>query len=185
MNKFLPGFTPVVRLLGHMLGGTKGVSRNTVAATLSFAETLLALVKSNMVVDFGRLKETLIRTSEAKAEIALAEAQKIRFQSSERALNGELRMREELARAEASLARAKGAKVRAEAKAVLQDAETRRLTAIREAQLKLVEAITKLREQGGEIYIDEERLTKMVGLATTLEKTHAPIDEAWPGSAPA
>jgi hypothetical protein len=48
---------------------------------------------------------------------------------------------------------------------VRMDAETRRLQAIAECEVKLLEALSKLRQEGGELAIDPEQLQRLLGFS--------------------
>ena len=67
-----------------------------------------------------------------------------------------------IARAEKELAQAKVAKTEAEAEAIRKDAETRRIQAMAEAKARLMEAVAKLRQEGGDIYVDKDNLNRII-----------------------
>jgi hypothetical protein len=147
-----------------VLRGPKTIARIIAIATLSLAELFIGLLEQGIVTDIRRVKESLVRKMEAEADAADAEAQKKMADAAKAANEANLHKRKDaIARIKLEQEKVKVAKTEAEAEAIRKDAETRRLQAVTEAQARLMEAIGKLRREGGNIYFDRNNLEKIIG----------------------
>ena len=165
MNSDNPGglINTIVKYLGNALGGPLFIGRSVFLATLSVAETCSWLLSANLVSDFRRLKESILKRSEAEADEKAAEAQKKLHEAAEAANRANLpKRRDALAKAEVAHKKAMAAKTEAEADAIRMDAETKRIAAIEEAKNKLLESITKLRQEGGDVFFDKENINQIL-----------------------
>jgi hypothetical protein len=156
------------------LGGPRVFVRQIAIATLSVVQTLLQLLRRDLVADVRRIKESLLLKTEAEtalkqAEVAKAraEGEKVLAEAAELANRASLRKRKDnLARAEAEKKRAEAAKTRAEAEAIRMDAEGRHAREVAEAGVRISEALSKLRLEGGEIMVDSDQLRGLLALLT-------------------
>lgn len=147
-------------------------ARSKWTATLSVAEVLLSFVNSKFVPDIERIKEANIQSIEAgarkkNAEADLAEAEaKLKMTEAVDAANQAAmhKRKDAIARAEKNQLAAEAAKTQAEADAVRMDAETRRMTAVAEAKANLMTAISQLRQEGGEFFVDRKNLEQLLNL---------------------
>tara|TARA_R110002049_G_scaffold290065_4_gene473316 strand:+ start:4372 stop:4929 length:558 start_codon:yes stop_codon:yes gene_type:complete len=145
---------------------------STWSATLSFAQVLLELVDSRFLPDIERIKEANLQAIEAhtrkknaEADKEEAEAKRKLSEAVDAANQAALHKRHDaIARAEKDQKIAEAAKTQAEADAVRMDAETRRITAIAEAQANLLSAISQLRQEGGEFFVDKKNLEQILNL---------------------
>ncbi len=154
----------VHKYLGKVLGGPKFLARSITAATLSLAQGLLVMFYMYMGDTISRIKESLLQKIEADAKAANADAQKKLAEAAIAANVANLPKRKDvIARLEREKKEAEVAKTKAEAEALLKDAETRRLQALTEAKTRFLEAVAKLRQEGGDIYIDPDNLLKIIG----------------------
>jgi uncharacterized membrane protein YqiK len=152
------------------VGGPVFLTRAIAVATVSVAHTLIRLVSAGLASDLGRVKEVLLSKLEAEAAskdaeavAAQAEAQKKLAEAAEAANRANLpKRRDAIAKAERQKARAEAAKTLAEADAIRTDAETKRTRAVAEAYSLLLEALSKLRQDGGELIVDTEQLRKLL-----------------------
>jgi len=120
----------LTKLAAKALGGPAVLFRVIAIATLSVAEILARFVDSALVADIYRVKESLLRRTEAESDAACADARKKLAEATEAANRTTLHARNEaIARAEEAELQARAAKTRAEAKAIRMDAETRRAEA--------------------------------------------------------
>ena len=153
----------VVRYIGKALDGPKHLTRYIAISALSVADTLNNLMTGHIVTDFTRIKEALIRKIEAEADEKRAEADRKIAEAVEAANRASLHKRDDaIAKAEQELKCAEAAKSAAEAEAIRMDADTRRLEAIANAHARLLEAIAKLRAEGGDVFFDKENLNQIL-----------------------
>jgi uncharacterized membrane protein YqiK len=171
MSGMLQRFGEIVRKWFARSIETPGqYARSALAATLTVAQTLLELNKQTLIPDIKRIKEANIQQIEAKAskrkaeaEEKHAEAQKRAAEAVEAANRATLhKRRDALARAERDRQEAEAAKTRSEAEAIRMDAETRRIQAVAEAQARLLEAVSRLRQEGGEFFVSKENLEQLL-----------------------
>jgi len=163
MTDMTTGFDLMFRWLGRALGGPQSVGRYVSVATLSVAHTLMSLVSQGMASDISRMKESLLKRIEAEADTKAAEAQKRLADAVDAANRANLPKRfDAIARAEKEMARANAAKKNAEGQAILMDAETRRIQAVADAKAKLLDALSRLRQEGGEFLVDTENLKEII-----------------------
>jgi hypothetical protein len=156
--------TRIVQYLGKALDGPRHLGRYVVIGTLSVAQTLLNLMNAGVIKDVARIKEALIQKTEAETAIKLAEADLKVAEAAEAANRVTLNKRPDaIAQAERQL-KAQAAKTEAEAEAISMDAGTRRIEGVANAQARLLEAIGKLRAEGGEIFFSKENLREMLRL---------------------
>lgn len=147
-------------------------ARSKWAATLSVADVLLDLFNSKLVPDIERIKEANIQSIEAgarkkNAEADLAEAEaKLKLTEAVDAANQAAmhKRKDALARAEKDQKAAEAVKTKAEADAVRMDAETHRMAAVIEAKANLISAISQLRQEGGELFVDQKNLEQLLNL---------------------
>lgn len=185
-----PPVVTVLKYLGQAVSGPAFATRAATAATLSTAQALLSMVGSPWVDDIKRLKESLILKNESAATAASADAQKRVAEAAEASQRANLhkrrdrlaRIEHERQRAEADKVQAEAYKIVADAEATRVDAETRRLTAMAEAQARLIEALSKLKQEGGNFAISEENLNRLLSLpAPTSVLPKPPPDAATAG----
>jgi hypothetical protein len=149
----------IARLVADALGGPQAIARQIYPASLAVVEALLSLWNSRAVPDIRRLKEAAHRRNEAYTEGEEAKAKKQVAEATEAANRANLPKRKDaLARYEKEKVRAEAARTQAEAEAIRMDAETRRFQAKADAQIKLLEAISRLRQDGGEFFVNPENL---------------------------
>ena len=150
--------TRLARYIGTAMDGPKFLGRYIAIAALSVAETLLELVNAHVVTDIARVKEPLIRRIEVETDRKVAEA----AEAANRATIH--KRRDAIAKAERRQKQADAAKTEAEADAIWMDAETRRLEAVAGAQARLLEAIAKLRAEGGDVFFSKDNLQQILRL---------------------
>ena len=120
-------------------------------------------MQKNLVTDIRRIKEAGVRRIEAEADEKVAEAQRKLADAAAAANQANLpKRRDAVARAELELKRAEAVKTLAEANAVQMDAETRRLQAVEEAKIRFLEALSKLRQDGGDLLVDSVNLQEIL-----------------------
>lgn len=177
-----------MRFISKAIEGPKHLGRCITIATLSVAETVLELVKIGIATDIARVKKALIRKTEAEADEKRAEADRKVAEAAEASNRATLHKRKDaIARAEkqlrfAEVAEKKAAaaktiaeseKIRADTEAIRQTIETQRIEAIANGQARLIEAIAKLRAEGGDAMFSEKNLKDILRLSssTSDEKT--------------
>src|SRR4051794_23452781 len=122
---FTGAVSAIFRFLGRAIGGPSKLSRVTRAASATVAGSLAQLRESRLAEDLNRIRESLIRTEEAKAEAAVAAARKKTCEAADASRQLTRRKRlDRLARAEALQREANAAKTDAERQAILVDAQT-------------------------------------------------------------
>jgi hypothetical protein len=183
--------TVIGKFIGTSVSGSVIATRAVIVATLSLARTLLSMVGGPCVDDLQKLKQSLLTKTNAEAVAASAEAQKKLAEAAEASRKANLHKRNDRlakiereykaaeaakVRADAAKTEAEADKVRADAEAVRLDAETKRLTAAAEAQAKLLDAIGKLKQEGGAFAIDPESLRRMLS-ATVVQPPAASVGQ--------
>lgn len=141
-------------------------ARTTWAATLSLVETLSFFVSMGIATDIGRIKEAQIKTIEAKATAEEAKANKVMAEAVDATNKATLHKRKDvMARAELEAKSVETAKTQAEGDAIKMDAETRRIEAVAKAKATLIDAISSLRLEGGDLMVDRKNLESLLGLS--------------------
>jgi hypothetical protein len=163
----------IARYAVRAVGGPRFMARQIFTATLSVAQTLLELVRlEGLASDVRDFKSLLYRKTQAEVVIkeseaasAVAEAQKKLAEAAEEANKANLPKRNDaIALAEQAKARVEVAKAEAEVEAIRMEAEGKRAQAIAEAQAKLIDALSKLRQDGGGLAVDPAQLREMLRL---------------------
>jgi len=155
----------VVKYLGRPIAASATAARGIAVATLSLAEILLKLIASHIATDIGQYKDDILRRHKAQADAASAEAQKKLAEAAETVNRATLHKRKDaLAKLEREATRLQNAKTQAEIHTILHDADTRRIQATAEAQARLIEAISKLRREGGDIFFSQQNLLEILHL---------------------
>lgn len=153
----------IVKWLARAMGGPKMLARTSAIAMLSVVETLMVLANYTLVGDIRRIKEAQLRVIDAGARAAEAESARKVAEAAEAANKATLLKRNNATKlAELRLQNADAAKTEAEAEAIRMDAETRRLAAIEDAKANLIEKLSKLRMDGGELLIDRANLARLL-----------------------
>lgn len=161
-----------VKCFARAIGAPVAFGRYILIATLSVAETLASLAALTLVPDMRRLKELIFRRLEAQSDEQVAAAQKKLAEAAEAANRANLpKRRDAIARCELEIKKAEAAKTEAEAEAIRMDAETRRIEAIEKAKIQLLEALSRLRQEGGDLFVDTENLQQIIeGTSRELRK---------------
>lgn len=145
--------------------GFSGARMYTSIATLSVAQTCLELLQSGIAQDIQRVKEALIRRTEAETEIKVAEAKQRLAEAAVAANIADLPKRNDaLARIHKDVARLAVQKAEVEIKAIEEELRLKRVAAVAEARARLMEAISSLRENGGEVFLDKTNLNLLMQL---------------------
>jgi hypothetical protein len=164
----------LAKLIAKAIDGPAALARVVAIATLHFVEAVAKLIDEGVAEDIERVRKSFMQRIDSEGEIAAAEAKRRMAEAAEAANRATLHKRNEaIGRAQQALLKAKAAKTEAEAEAIAKDAETRRMQAMADGKERLMEAIAKLRSEGGEIIFDRKNLEK-VRKAGLLEK---PVEE--------
>ncbi|MGV2336311.1 MAG UNVERIFIED_CONTAM: hypothetical protein LVR18_20125 [Planctomycetaceae bacterium] len=156
-----------IKYVADAIGGPVAALRSILIATLSLAEMLARLAAATVVPDLRRLKELTFRRLEAQTDQQVAEAEKKLAEAADAANRANLpKRRDAIARIEQEIKQAEAAKTQAEADAIRMDAETRRFVAIKEAETKLIEALSRLRQDGGDLFVDPDNLRRIIDETT-------------------
>jgi hypothetical protein len=184
----------IVKLAARAIVGSAEVVGLAATGTLCVAEFLLELLNCRLCDDLGRWKEAMLREREARSSGVAAEAQE-KLARAMSAANFEIqeRRRDEEARAAAELKKAEAGKVRAEAQRIKAEArktgaetervrvETelkRREAAVAAAKENVLEKLSSLRQEGGELIINSENLTRIMGSAAALQTVQSAAGSA-------
>jgi hypothetical protein len=153
----------LVKYVAKPLGGPVTLVRASLAATFSVAHLLLELIDSRVAPDLGRIKESLLRRLEADADGKAAEAQRKVAEAAEAHNRAELVKRQQgIVKAERIVKLAEAAKTQAEAEAIRLDAATRQQQATHAARATLIDAISRVNQQGGGVYFSEQSIRAML-----------------------
>lgn len=145
------------------LGGPQFLARSIAIATASAAEICLGLIHEGWASDIGRIKESLLCKMEAEADEEAAKAQKMLAEAAEAENRADLpKRRDAFAQAKKRHAQARTAKTEAETEAIRMDAETRRMEAVAKGKAALLEALFRLKQEGGDLMLDSENLRRIM-----------------------
>lgn len=156
-----------VRWAGRALtGAAKTMARPAAIATLSLSQMLLELINAHLAHDFGEMKESLLRRQNAEAAAAEADALRKLAEAAEASNRATIHRRKDR---EATIERESkelaNARTRAEIDAIRSDAESRKRVAIADARARLIEAISKLSQEGGALFFDKGNLRRILELS--------------------
>ena len=189
-------FAGADKLFGYLaraLGGPAALGRFTLIATLTVAETSLKAIKKEdggladgLIRDIRHFKDDLYKKNrlddkvyEAQAHKTVAEAAKASNRNSFQKRTKVIAARERELEAQANLTQAK-------ADATRTNAQTKRIAAIARAKAELIEALSKLKQEGGQVYMDPENLKEILRLGESQqlpppeENPPAPAQDAPP-----
>ena len=170
-----------VRWIGHAIVGSAVTARAVAVATLSTAEVLLDLMNCHIADDVSQIKDSLIKKQRSEAELAEAEATKRLAEAAAAANQANLHKRKDrMAAIERDRLQLQNAKTQAEIHAILSDAEARKIQAVAEAKARLIEAISKVKQDGGGVFFDEENLRKIMELPSVVPPKVGVIDSGVP-----
>lgn len=157
----------LVKVIGLAVEVSAALLRPIELATYTVAEILLDLAGCSQAADFGRIKQAIIQRQEADAQLRLAEAQQAANEADlPKRRDAEARLRREMLKAEAN-------EHQANADATRMDAETRRIAAIEKAKVDLLDALSRLRMEGGDLIIDRENLSRILQGRIAADTTEA------------
>jgi len=171
----------LVKYLGKALDGPAYLGRGIAAATLLVAEAFFLLISADAASNFRRLRDSMIAKAEGESRSETADADRRSAEAAAAANHANLHKRRdaiaklerEKREAEVEKTKAEAAKTLAERDAILKDAETRQKDGKRRQKKEitdvtalLAEAISRLRQEGGDVHFDEENLKRII------EETH-------------
>ena len=172
-------FDPLIWLSGIAIATSATAARAIALATLSLAKILLKLIVSHIATDIGQFKDDILRRHKAQADAASAEAKKKLAEAAEAVNRAALHKRKDaLAKLEREAKELQNAKTQAEIHTILHDADTRRIQATAEAQARLIEAISKLRQEGGDIFFSQQNLLEILHLPQHPSTPPPPTSDA-------
>lgn len=153
----------IARWIARALQGPKGFLPHVKIASLSATQALLSCVDEGFASDIKDIKDIKIQELQAEADIKTEEAKK---SANENTLH---KRKDKIAQIEKQKKQAEADAVEidnnvkiTDAETRKYDAETRRLQAISDAKIRLVEAISKLRQEGGELILNSENLNEII-----------------------
>jgi hypothetical protein len=154
----------IVKFVGAAIKRSEASLDAATIVAVSFAKSFLRyLLPDGVISDIDRMKESLLRKMDAEAAKEEAEAQNRLAEAAEAANHATLHKRKDaFAAAERRKLEAEADKVEAEGEAVLMDAETRRLQAMADSRIRLIEAVSRLRQEGGDVLVSRENLESIV-----------------------
>lgn len=165
--------TIISKWLGKAIGGPISVSKSIKVATYSVAEFLLWTVGASLVFDIRRIKEAKIREIEAEADCKKAEAQIREAEGIEAANRANFpKRRDKLAEIERERRALENAKTEAEIEMLQAKTEAIRIETKSKAKSRFIEAISKLKQDGGALFVDEQNLRRL-----TKEEPWDPVEE--------
>ncbi|WP_428306764.1 hypothetical protein [Lacipirellula sp.] len=145
----------------------KRVVQSGSVAMLSVVQTLLEMVDSHLATDIQRLKEANLRIIEADARLRGAQAD-------EKAAEARKKLSEAIAAANKNALTAHREALRlverqaaveqtnANTRAINSDAMARQCKMMAEAQAELLDAVSRLRQEGGDLLLDRRNLNKLL-----------------------
>jgi hypothetical protein len=158
-----------MRWFAKAITGSSVVARFSIVASLAVAETLLDLIHSGIVVDVSTVKDSMIRKFSAEADAAEADAMKKLADAADASNRANLHKRKDrLAQIDYEQRKLGLAKTQAEISAIESDTESRRIQAMADARSRVIDSISKLRQAGGDVFLDEENLKEILGITTSV-----------------
>jgi hypothetical protein len=155
----------VLRLIAKAASGPGFLANAIRTATLSVAHALAQLLKMGVAEDLRRLKEDGLRRSKAKTDAEEAKVRELMAKAAEAENKANLLNRNDrISRAEELQKLAEAAKTNAEAQVQLSKAEAERARARADAIVKLIHALTKLKEKGGWLGVDPNNIAGLLGM---------------------
>jgi len=167
MNFELELISNIAKWVGRALQGPKELLLHVKLASLTVSQVLASYIHEGIATDFNTLKDIQIQKVQGEADKITAEAQ---IASNEATLHQRrdkiARLEKEKQQAELDKIKAETEKTKAEADAIRMDAETRRHQAEREmqveeirlAKIRLENALSKLRQEGGDLILSSDNL---------------------------
>lgn len=146
----------LVKLASMPLSGLATLGRIVGIETLSLAEILAECIHPRLANDIREMKDSLRKKEMADARKMVAEATVAINRASLHKRNVAM------AKAEENIKKEQAAKTKAEADVIRQHAKMRQLEAATNAYIKILEAIGRLRSEGGDVYIDSENLRRIL-----------------------
>ena len=144
--------------------GLQTTANAVFVATLVVLEDLLRLVHAGAANEIGCLRENLRRRDGARTDSTEAEAEERKARAIDAANKASMHKRKDaLARIEHDERRLRNARTQAEVEQIRGEIANKRMLARAEAFDKLVDAISRLRQEGGDFLIDAEYLQRMLG----------------------
>jgi len=154
-----------LRLIAKAASGPGFLTNSIRTATMSVAHALAQLLKMGVADDLRRLKEDGLRRSKAKTDAEEAKARELMAKAAEAENKANLVNRNDrISKAEELQKLAEAAKTNAEAQVQLSRAGAERAKARADAIIKLIEALTKLKERGGRLGIDPKNISRLLGI---------------------
>lgn len=159
--------SPIIKYTGAALKALTGVMPGAVIPMLSMAEVLFGVLHAQLANDIGNFKCELLRREKAKTDQQVAEAKR---KLAEAALvanrSADRHFQEKQRELELEKQRLDNAKSQAEIDVLRTDAHSRQVQAMAEGQARLLEAFSKLRQEGGDAFFSEENLKAIIASAT-------------------
>jgi hypothetical protein len=155
----------VLRFVAKAASGPGFLTNAIRTATLSVAHALAQLLKMGVADDLRRLKEDGLRRSKAKTDAEEAKARELMAKAVEAENKANLVNRNDrISKAEEMQKLAEAAKTNAEVQVQLSKAEAERAKARADAIIKLIDALTTLKEKGGRLGIDPKNIGRLLGM---------------------
>lgn len=157
----------LAKLDGQAITGPEALAQRVVGATVSTVTTLLELLRSQHVSDADGVEKSAIPDPRIETVEKTARSRR-RLTDAAEAANRATRAKRSRAQAEERKLHAEAAKSEAEAVAIRKDAESRRVKAIAEATVLLLEAISTLRQRGGDTLFSAQNLESILASTPPL-----------------
>ena len=153
----------VIGWVGTAISGSAAAIRGITIATLSMAEVLTKLISEHVADDISVWKNALLRREVGKTAIVEADAQKRAAEAAEACNKATLHKRKDhIARLEREKLELANAKTKAEIKAIEADANTKRVQAIMDGKVRLIDALSQVKQEGGAVFFSQENLTRIL-----------------------
>lgn len=144
-------------------------TKSAYSAALSLASLLLEMSKSRLLPDLNRIKEANIKSIEADADLKEAEANAKAAEAAEASNRATLhKRRDKMAKLEFEAKRLELAKTEAEIEAIKSDSESKKIEAMANANARVIEAISKLNQEGGQLIVNSANLHEVLNGAAPL-----------------
>jgi hypothetical protein len=148
-----------IQLVAKAMSGPSFMANAVKTASLSVTQALAEMWRMGIADDIRQLKQDGLRRSRAKVVGDEAKARKLVAEACEAENKATLAKRNDrISRAEERLRLAEAEKLGAEAAAIRAKAEADRIAAIADAKVRLIQAISTLRERGGTFGINPNEL---------------------------
>jgi hypothetical protein len=173
MTASSPSGSSIWKIIASIIDGPSEWSRVSLVSLLAVGGTLLKLVISDHVTVVERLEDQLMRRSEAETQIVEAEAKRKQAEAVDAVNRASMSKRNcQIRKLETQRLKLQNDELMAQIDSIRLDAENQQVIA--NAKVRLLDALSSLRREGGDMFVGEKNLD---GLQALIEGVMEPSNE--------